>query len=182
MNAAEALKLCRLVKALCPSQAIDEYTPEAWAVILANTPFADAQQAVKDLASLPLDPGKARYIEPGHIIGGVRRIQAKRLEANPLPTPPAGLSPSDYLAWERSMREQIAAGVVPERNELTAQPLAVRELVREAAPQTPTTKAPAADIGDEHNREVAIADLDAERERQLAELNERIRAETEEEA
>ena len=65
MSPEETIALCRLVKAVCPSQALDQYTPDAWALILRHIDYNDAKQAVIDIASQPLEPGKSRYIEPG---------------------------------------------------------------------------------------------------------------------
>ena len=91
MSPEETVALCRLVKAICPSQALDQYTPDAWALVLRHIDYNDAKQAVIDIASRPLEPGKSRYIEPGHIIGGVRRIRSQRIEDYGPVSPPAGL-------------------------------------------------------------------------------------------
>ena len=74
MSPEETIALCRLVKAVCPSQALDQYTPDAWALILRHIDYNDAKQAVIDIASQPLEPGRSRYIEPGHIVAQVKRI------------------------------------------------------------------------------------------------------------
>ena len=91
MSPDETLALCRLVKAVCPSQALDQYTPDAWHLILRHIDYNDAKQAVIDIASRPLEPSKSRYIEPGHIIGDVRRIRSQRIEDYGPVSPPAGL-------------------------------------------------------------------------------------------
>lgn len=113
MNRTEAVQLCRLVKALCPSQAIDQYTPEAWALVLAHVDYDDAKLAVQQLSSLELEPGKARYIDPGHIIGQVRRIRAKRIDDHGPIDPPAGLNAGEYLHWLRNATNAIAGGRPP---------------------------------------------------------------------
>lgn len=110
MNGAEVLQLCRLVKACCPSQAFDEYSVDAWALILGSYDYADAKAAVAELVSLPLDPGKARYVEPGHIIGGIKRIRQKRIEQTPMPEPPSGLTVGEYITWQKHTHHAIAAG------------------------------------------------------------------------
>lgn len=163
----EVAKLCRLVKACCPSQAFDEFTVDAWALILAPWSYDDAKRAVQEIVSAPLDPGKARYIEPGHIITGIHRIRGRRLAETPMPEPPAALPVAEYQEWLRQTREAIASGadvttVAPPLE--VGRPARVGELVRSASPAMTATnhsagETPATDGG-----------LEAERARQLAAL------------
>lgn len=133
MNAAEVLQLCRLVKACCPSQVFDEYTPQAWELILSGYDYADAKTAVAALVSAPLEPGRSRYIEPGHIIGGIKRIREKRVADNPMPEPPAGLTVAEYITWQRTTRDAIASGTYrPPTDPQPARPEVVA-LIRQAA-------------------------------------------------
>ena len=140
MNAAEVLQLCRLVKACCPSQVLDEFTPQAWGLILGRYDYADAKAAVAAIVSAPMEPGKSRYIEPGHIIGGINRIRGKRLEATPLPAPPDGLDSAAYVEWSRRTRDQIASGtyVPSDAPKAIASPARVAELLRDAMPKLTT--------------------------------------------
>ena len=111
MSPEETIALCRLVKAICPSQALDQYTPDAWALILRHIDYNDAKQAVIDIASRPLEPGKSRYIEPGHIIAQVKRIRAQRLaDHGPLIPPPGLDGTTEYLAWIRQASAVVASG------------------------------------------------------------------------
>ena len=111
MSPEETVALCRLVKAICPSQALDQYTPDAWALILRRIDYNDAKQAVIDIASRPLEPGKSRYIEPGHIIAQVKRIRAQRLaDHGPLIPPPGLDGTTEYLAWIRQASAVVASG------------------------------------------------------------------------
>lgn len=133
MNHEETVKVCRLVKALCPSQQIDQFTPDAWAPLLAAWPLADAQAVVYEIAGRPLEPGKSRYIEVGHIIDGIQRIRTKRMQAV-TPDPPGGLSAAEYVAWKRATNKAVADGTwtapaieTTTRPELTA---AIAELAR----------------------------------------------------
>lgn len=164
MNPNETLQICRMVKSLCPSQAMDQYTPDAWAVVLASCGFSDAKQAIGNLAAMPLEPGKSRYIEPGHIIGEVQRIRAKRLELTPFPEPPAGLDGQQYTAWKREVRDQIAAGTYqPEpTGAIEASPGRIGSLIREARPALTNGTAPERT----QPERVQIDDEAAERERQ----------------
>lgn len=104
MNVHETGQLCRLVACFCPSQKFDKHSPEAWALVLSKVSFEDAQEAVTNLAGLPLEPGKARYIEPGHIIGECRRIRDKRLSKSTAAEPPPEVAddPALYVQWLRA--------------------------------------------------------------------------------
>ena len=128
MNVTEAGRLCRLVSCLCPGQRFDEYSPEAWSLALSRVSYDDAKQACADLAGLDLEPGKSRYIEPGHVAAQVKRIRAKRLDDYGPVDPPAGLEPSEYLGWLRSTNEAIASGRAPERKQLPTNAAGVRRL------------------------------------------------------
>ena len=110
MNKAEAIMICRLVKAACPSQAMDTFSPDVWAFMLDDVDFEDAKEAVRYLGRLELEPGKARYIEPGHIVGAVRKIRAaRRVDAGqPEPPPEVADDPAAYLAWLRATNKDAA--------------------------------------------------------------------------
>ena len=123
MNRAETVQLCRLVKSMCASQTFDEFTPDAWALILGHVSYEDAKAAVVHLSGLDLEPGHSRYIEPGHIIAQVKRIRAKRLENHAPVDPPSGLSTGEYLTWLRATNEAIASGQeIAPRASLAADP------------------------------------------------------------
>ena len=104
MNVYETGQLCRLVACFCPSQKFDQHSPAAWALIMGKVDWADAQEAVTNIAGLPLEPGKARYIEPGHIIGECRRIRDKRLSKSTTAEPPPEVADDTeaYLTWLRA--------------------------------------------------------------------------------
>lgn len=136
MNRTEAARLCRLVKACCPSQAIDEYTPDIWGEILAGYAYADAAQVVRDIVGQPLEPGRSRYIEPGHIVGGIHRMRAQRLADAPPIDPPSGLTAAEYCDWQREQRRAAAAGQAPTPRPVTpADPERVAAILRAATPQ-----------------------------------------------
>lgn len=169
MNPAEILKLCRLVKAVCPSQAIDTYTPEAWLVVLGGIRHEDAMEAVKNLASLPLEPGRSRYIEPGHIIAEVGRIRGKRIESRTLPEPPDGLTPAGYLDWVRDTRDAIASGQQPVERPAIESHANRPRIDAAVAVIAGSVERPAPDA--ERRREIDDAAAEVERARQLAALD-----------
>ena len=174
MMPSEVVKLCRLVKAVCPSQAFDTYTPDAWVTLLGDRAYDDAVAAVQNLAKLPLEPGKARYIEPGHIIGEIRRIHAKRLTGPSIGEPPAGLNPTEYRQWLIRSRAGAVTGQPLPQPSLgrPADPARVAEILaeaRQAPPTAPHTKTPAT-----AESSVDAEALEAERQRQLAAIQARI--------
>ena len=146
MSPDETLALCRLVKAVCPSQALDQYTPDAWHLILGHIDYSDAKAAVARLAALDLEPGRSRYIEPGHIIAQVRRIRAQRLtDHGPLIPPPGLDGTTEYLAWIRQASAVVASGgSLPTPPAVAADPgrsAAAIASIRDALPTAPTIRA-----------------------------------------
>lgn len=108
MNPAEALALTRLVAAMCPAQKFDEYTPDAWGVLLEDVRFEDARHAVTNLGR------KQVFIAPSEILTEVRRIRDDRLARNPEPAPPDEMAddPHAQQAWQLEMRRRIADGAL----------------------------------------------------------------------
>jgi hypothetical protein len=79
----EALRICRLAKALSPAQAVDEYTPEAWALVLRDVRYSDAEAALVELG------GEREWIHVSHIKARVRRIRDERMRTfGTIPDPP----------------------------------------------------------------------------------------------
>ena len=127
MTPGETLILTRFVKAACPQQAIDEFTPDAWHDLLSEVRFEDAREAVRTICR------KQPFIAPAEIIDEVRRIRAKRLHEAP-PLVPPDLDPIETIAWLAEARHRIADGdEVPDtaRGELKPRHLPdLRELTR----------------------------------------------------
>lgn len=136
MNLTETKQLCRLVNCLCPAQRFDQFSPEAWLLTLQHVSYADAKLAVSELAALDLEPGKARYIEPGHIVAQVKRIHRRRLDQAGSIDPPPDLDDRAYLAWLRRSRAQIAAGEASPTVELSANSEGQRRLAEITATTT----------------------------------------------
>lgn len=112
MNNSEAVKLFRLVKALCPTEQFDEHTPDAWAIVMNDIRYDDAKLAVRTLYR---DRGNdqewgGRKIEADDIIREVRRIRAERIARHPEVDPPEELSEIEYREWLRASRKAIADG------------------------------------------------------------------------
>jgi hypothetical protein len=102
VNANEAIMLCRFVKAACPQQAIDEYTPDAWLILLEPFRYEDCKQAAVELARA--EP----FVAPAEIIAKVKAIRSKRIQDFGPFDPPDGIT--DYHKWLGDTRRAIADG------------------------------------------------------------------------
>jgi hypothetical protein len=101
----ETLRIVRFVRAACPQQKLDEYTPDAWHILLADIAYTDALTATQTLAK------RQPFVSPAEIIGEVKRIRADRLRAHGNAEPDAdGDDARAYLAAIRAYRKAIADG------------------------------------------------------------------------
>lgn len=97
MTPHETLQLTRYVKACCPQQAMDEYTPDAWHDLLGDLPLADCRAAVIAVAK------KQPFVAPSEIRAEVRSIRDKRFQDAEIPAPPPELL-DDTDAWRAAVR------------------------------------------------------------------------------
>ena len=104
MTRTETVALLRIVRAVCPAQKFDEYTPDAWHELLDDLRLEDCRLAVKALGQRQV------FIAPAEIRAEVRRIRRERLDRTPLPVPPPDLTPQQTLAWQRDTNRAIADG------------------------------------------------------------------------
>ena len=74
MNPAESLLLCRYVKAACPQQAVDKYTPDTWHDLLGDLDFEQASSAVKELCK------RQPFVSPSEVRDEVKAIRARRID------------------------------------------------------------------------------------------------------
>lgn len=72
MNPEEIATIIGMVKALCPAQRVDEFTPDAWELVLEDYPFKDAKAALKKLGA------ELRFIAPSDIAQEVKRVRNLR--------------------------------------------------------------------------------------------------------
>lgn len=106
MSPDETVMLARYVKALCPQQAFDSHTPDAWHDVLGAYRLDDARQAAANLA------GRQAFIAPGELVPEIRRIRDARIGD----TTPAYLPPREdetgaqYVARRRAQLAAIADG------------------------------------------------------------------------
>jgi hypothetical protein len=99
MNSQEAAVLCRYVRALCPQQKFDEFSPDAWHDILGDYQLADARQAAARVAR------RQPFVAPSEIADEIGKIRGERTHDFRY-EPPPGDSDPDYLA---RLRGQLAA-------------------------------------------------------------------------
>ena len=104
MSPEEAVMLCRYVRACCPQQAIDEYTPIAWADHLEHVTYDDAKIAAKAITA------RQPFVQIAELKAEVKRIRAKRIELHPPLTPPPDLTPLETIAWTADAKRRIADG------------------------------------------------------------------------
>jgi hypothetical protein len=111
MNHAETVILCRTIKSLCPSQPIDGYTPDAWAMVLDDIGFAEAQDAVRTIyREQGSDQEWIRRIEADDVIRQVKRVRRQRIDKIGDIVPPAGLTQAEERAWLRDAYRRAAIG------------------------------------------------------------------------
>ncbi|MGW4786149.1 zinc finger domain-containing protein [Streptomyces sp. NPDC004230] len=111
MNPSETVILARYVRALCPQQKFDEYTPDAWHDVLADYQLADARAAAAAVAK------RQPFVSPAEIIGEITRIRGDRatdFQGPGLPAEVPDADPDDvhaYLAALRGQRTRAADGL-----------------------------------------------------------------------
>lgn len=119
MNHTEAVILCRYVRAACPQQKLDEFTPDVWAELLAGIRFEDAKTAATNIAR------RQPFVAPAEIITEVKKIRADRCNRHDQPIPPADLGPAETMRWLLEQWKRIGDGeTVPDdtRGVLTDRP------------------------------------------------------------
>lgn len=106
MTPHETLLLARYVKACCPQQAIDEYTPDAWHDLLGDLPATDCREAVIAVAK------RQPFVSPAEIRAEIKRIRRDRLDREVMPALDAGLAdqPGRYQAELHAAVRRIADG------------------------------------------------------------------------
>jgi hypothetical protein len=105
MNREQAIVLCRYVKACCPQQAIDEYTPDAWHDLIGDLRFEDCREAVKAIA------GRQPFVAPSEIRDQVKKIREKRLHDFQYVPVPGDENTAVYLKNLREQRAAVADGL-----------------------------------------------------------------------
>lgn len=110
MGPDELEQITRGIKALCPAQKWDEYTPDLWLGVLQRVRYADATVALERLAA------RQPWIGPSDIVREVSAIRGGRLERVLVePNDVPGVSSCDE---ERALRKAIADGTMDQAQAL----------------------------------------------------------------
>jgi hypothetical protein len=99
MTPRETVLLTRYVKACCPQQAIDEYTPDAWFDLLGDLNLIDCRRAVAEVGK------RQPFVAPAEIRAEVRRLREALIpDRSQLPSPGADLA-DHPVAWEQALKD-----------------------------------------------------------------------------
>jgi hypothetical protein len=115
MSPDEVVILARYVRALCPGQKFDEYTPDAWHDVLADFALADARSAAAAVAR------KQPFVSPAEIITEIRKQRDDRAADFQGPGLSAEIPDADpddvqaYLSALRGLRTRAADGLEMKR-------------------------------------------------------------------
>ncbi|MFJ7417943.1 hypothetical protein ACIQXD_04940 [Streptomyces uncialis] len=115
MTEEDAVVLTRYVKALCPQQKFDEYTPDAWHDVLGDLPLGTAREAAAAVAR------RQPFVSPSEIRDEIRKRrdnQAADLQGPGLAAEVPDADPDDvvaYLAAVRAQRTRAAEGQILRR-------------------------------------------------------------------
>jgi hypothetical protein len=119
MTREETVVLTRYVKAACPQQAMDRYTPDAWFDLIGDLDLADCKQAVIALAG-----ARQVFIAPAEIRAEVQRLRNERIARSVIPAPPPELC-DDPRAYQRALREATRQAADGQGIPATSQPPAI---------------------------------------------------------
>jgi ribosomal protein L13E len=122
MTPREAVLLTRYVKACCPQQAMDKYTPDAWHDLLGDLDAAECKAAAAEVGK------RQPFIAPAEIRAEVRKAREARLAREIIPAPPAHITDD-----ARRYRAELEAGIRRIGNGFSL-PQAIKGPVREGEP------------------------------------------------
>ena len=97
MTHKETVILARFVKAACPQQAIDKYTPDAWHDLLGDLDLADCRTAATAVAK------RQPFVAPAEIRAEVQRVRDDRIARALLPVPDVDPD-KPARTWKRSRK------------------------------------------------------------------------------
>lgn len=109
MTPDETVILARYVRALCPQQKFDEYTPDAWHDVLKDYDLNEATEAAANVAR------KQAFVAPGEIATEVRKARRELVSVDAETEPPPA-DPNNvplYLRQVRTHRRNVATGLTP---------------------------------------------------------------------
>lgn len=139
----------------------DPDAAKAWCIALDGLRFEDCRDVIVSHYRTSTE-----WVMPKHVIEGVKKLRASRLEAAPPQDPPLGMDADDvatYLQWRRESQQAIADGDVPPE----PPPLPHRNFgdLKALLPSVPpvTAAAPSRDAEWKRRKEAVRAELAARR-------------------
>lgn len=128
MTPEQTIKITAMVMALCPQQKFEEYTPDAWHLVLGDLDFSDTRDAVIVVCK------RSPFCAPSEIRDQVRLMRDDRLRAAGQAALDVDVDdPDDVAAYLGARREHIrrlaGGGSVPVRDETTLARRPVEELL-----------------------------------------------------
>jgi hypothetical protein len=139
MTPDETVVLARYVRALCPGQKFDEYTPDAWHDVLADFALTDARAAAAAVAR------KQPFVSPAEIIAEIRKQRDERaadFQGPGLSAEVPDADPDDvqaYLSALRGLRTRAADGLSMKRRPVAE---LIAGIGREVPPEVAEVKRP----------------------------------------
>jgi hypothetical protein len=106
----ESLTVTELVYAACPQQKMEEYTPDAWHLLLADLDFRDATEAAVSICK------RSPFCSPAEIRAEIKRVREARLTTAGTVADQVDADPDDLPAWKAELlarRGMVAAGEAP---------------------------------------------------------------------
>jgi hypothetical protein len=152
-----------MAKSISPAQAVDEFTPAAWALVLKDIRLIDAEEALAQLG------GEQEWVHVSHIVRRVKRIRRDRvLDFGTIPDPPANLDPDDTAAhsrWLKATTNAIADGTyrAPERVAVEGRRDVIRELGQAKSIDSALATRPLREAHAEARRELQAAAAEEKR-------------------
>jgi hypothetical protein len=140
MNPDETVMLARYVRALCPQQKFDEYTPDAWHDVLGDYTLLECRGAAAEMAR------RQPFVSPAEIIGVIRQRRgdnARDIQGAGLPAAVPDADPDDVQAYLAALREQRTRAA----DGLELKPRDMKALLRGVGQDVPTKDTVAGPLG-----------------------------------
>lgn len=101
MTPEETVMLTKYVRACCPQQRLDEYTPDAWHELLGDLTLDDARTAVVEIVK------RQPFVSPAEIRTQVRVMRNDRVQNTPIEPPDHELT-DDARRYMASLQHNIS--------------------------------------------------------------------------
>jgi uncharacterized protein YqfA (UPF0365 family) len=127
MTPTETTRLLHLVVQIAPAQRVDEFTADAWHLVLSDLPYDVAQAAVVQAART------ARFIAPADVVAAAKALYAQRPRPQHDPAAVPDADPDDPRAYAEALR----AGRMRTPDPADLKPRPIAEAMRRALERAP---------------------------------------------